>query len=75
LLPLAPQVSQVGNSALIDREAGLHPFGFELADVVLRQRRRADVAGFLDRGRGTGLTTVATVSVIGVIPVALRQDS
>jgi hypothetical protein len=37
LLPLAPQVSQVGNAALIEREAATlpldHAFGFELADV------------------------------------------
>ena len=37
LLPLAPQVSQVGNAALIEREATTlpleHAFGFELADV------------------------------------------
>jgi hypothetical protein len=37
LLPLAPQVSQVGNAALIEREAVTlpldHAFGFELGDV------------------------------------------
>jgi len=37
LLPLAPQVSQVGNAALVEREAVAlpldHAFGFELADV------------------------------------------
>jgi hypothetical protein len=37
LLPLAPQVSQVGNSALVEREAAALPldqaFCFELADV------------------------------------------
>jgi hypothetical protein len=37
LPPLAPQVSQVGNAALIEREAVTlpldHAFGFELADV------------------------------------------
>src|SRR6476661_8443340 len=53
--PLAPQVSQVGNAALIEREAVTlpldHAFGFELADVtpgaieVLRQCRRADGRG------------------------------
>jgi hypothetical protein len=36
-LPLAPQVSQVGNAALVEREAVTlpldHAFGFELADV------------------------------------------
>jgi len=37
LLPLAPQVSQTGNAAPIQRETVTlppdHPFGFELADV------------------------------------------
>ena len=37
LPPLAPQVSQVGNAALVEREAVTlpldHAFGFELADV------------------------------------------
>jgi hypothetical protein len=37
LPPLAPQVSQVGNAALVEREAITlpldHAFGFELADV------------------------------------------
>jgi hypothetical protein len=37
LLPLAPQVSQVGNTALVEREAASlpldHAFGFELADI------------------------------------------
>jgi hypothetical protein len=37
LLPLAPQVSQIGNAALVEREAVTlpmkHAFGFELADV------------------------------------------
>jgi hypothetical protein len=37
LLPLAPQVSQVGNAALIERETVSlpldHAFGFELADI------------------------------------------
>ena len=55
LPPLAPQVSQVGNAALVEREAITlpldHAFGFELADVgpaaieVQRQRRRADGRG------------------------------
>ena len=55
LLPLAPQVSQVGNAALVEREAVTlpldHAFGFELADVgpaaieVQRQCRRADGRG------------------------------
>ena len=48
LAPLAPQVSQVGNAALVEQEAVSlpldHAFGFELADIgpaaieVLRQR-------------------------------------
>jgi hypothetical protein len=37
LLPFAPQVSQLGNAALIEREAATlpldHTFGLELADV------------------------------------------
>jgi hypothetical protein len=80
LLPLAPQISQIGNAARIEREAATlsldHAFGFELADVgpaaieVLRNADALTVAGFLDRGRGIGLATGATVSVIGVIPVA-----
>jgi hypothetical protein len=59
LLPLAPQVSQVGNSALVEREAVTlsldHAIGFELADVraaaieVQRQGRRR----YAD-GRGLG---------------------
>jgi hypothetical protein len=83
LPPLAPKVSDVGNAALIEREAVTlplnHAFGFELADVVPGCNRGAaladarTVAGFLDRGRETGSATSATVSVICVIPVALRQ--
>jgi hypothetical protein len=52
---LAPQVSQVGNSALVEREAATLPldyaFGFKLADVgpaaikVQRQCRRTDGRG------------------------------
>src|SRR5260221_13300009 len=52
---LAPQVSQVGNAALVEREAVAlpldHAFGFELADVGpaaikgLRQCRRAGGRG------------------------------
>ena len=55
LPPLAPQVSQVGNAALVEQEAAAlsldHAFGFELADVgpaaieVQRQCRRADGGG------------------------------
>jgi hypothetical protein len=63
LLPPAPQVSQVGNAALIEREAVTlpldHAFGFELADVgpaaieMQRQCRRADgrcLSGSRSRG-------------------------
>lgn len=55
LLSLAPQVPQVGNSALVEREAVTLPLdhanGFELADIgpaaieVQRQCRRADGFG------------------------------
>jgi hypothetical protein len=55
LLPLAPQVSPVGNAALVEREAVTlpldHAFGFEFADIgpaaikMLRQCRRADGQG------------------------------
>jgi hypothetical protein len=55
LPPLAPQVSEVSNAALVEREAAAlpldHAFGFELADVgpaaieVQRQCRRADARG------------------------------
>ena len=80
LLPLASQVSQVGNAALVEQEAVTlpldHAFGFEFADVgpgAIKMRAYADaltIAGFLDRGRETGLAKVATVSVISVIPAA-----
>ena len=84
LSPLAPQVSQVGNAALIEREAVTlalnYAFGFELADVgpaAIEMQRYADaltVAGFLDLGRETGLATdersMATVSAIVFAPVA-----
>ncbi|MET4152944.1 hypothetical protein ABIC07_003463 [Bradyrhizobium sp. RT9a] len=33
------------------------------------------VSALLDRGRGTGLATGATVSVISVIPAASQRDS
>jgi hypothetical protein len=80
LLPLAPQVSQVGNAALVEREAVTlpldHAFGFELADIraaaIEVLRKCLTVAGLADRRRKTGLATGATVSVISVIPVALR---
>jgi len=55
LLPLASQISEVGNTALIEREAVTlsldHTFGFEFADVgpgaieVQRQCRCADSRG------------------------------
>ena len=77
---LAPQISQIGSAALIEREAITLPpdraFGFELADVgpaaieVQRQCRRAD-----GRGLGGSPSRGATVSVISVIPVVSRQDS
>jgi hypothetical protein len=81
LLPLAPQVSEVGNAALIEREAVTlpldHAFGFELADVgpaaieMQRQCRRAD--GRCLSGREAGLATdgrsTVPVSVIVFIPV------
>jgi len=83
LLPLAPQVPQVGNSARVEREAVTlpldHAFGFELADVgpAAIEVQRADaltVARFLDCGRETGLATdgrsTVPVSVIVFIPVA-----
>jgi hypothetical protein len=72
----APQVSQVGNAALVEREAATlpldHALGFELADVgpaaveVQRYCRRADGRG--DRGLETGLATdgrsMVTVSAV-----------
>jgi hypothetical protein len=84
LSPLAPQVSQVGNAALVEGEAGTlpldHAFGFELADVgrsaieVQRQCQCADRLGLLDRSRETGLVmdgrSMATVSAIVFVPVA-----
>jgi len=42
LPPLAPQVSEAGNAALVEREAVTlldHAIGFELADVVRLQSR------------------------------------
>ena len=60
---LAPQVSQIGKAALVERKNVTLPldyaFGFELPDVgpaaikVLRQCRRVDGRGFLDRDRET----------------------
>ena len=77
LLPLAPQVSQVSNAALIEREAVTlpldHAVGFELADVgpasieVQRQCRRADGRGLWKRA-----SSMVTVSVIVFVPVASR---
>jgi hypothetical protein len=43
--------------------------------VVIHASADALTVSALDRGRGTGLATGATVSVISVIPVASRQDS
>jgi hypothetical protein len=79
-------VSQVGDTALVEREAVTlpldHALGFELADVgpvaieVQRQRRRADghgLSGSRSRDRfGDGRRSMPTVSVISVIPVASR---
>ena len=60
LLPLAPQVTQVGNAALVEREAATlpqdHTVGCELPDVgpaaieVQRQCRRADGCGLSGSG-------------------------
>ena len=86
---LAPQISQTGNAALVEREAVTlpldHAFGFELADVgpaAVKMRANADaltVAGFLDRGRETGLAaggrSMVTVSAIVFVPVASRQHT
>jgi hypothetical protein len=80
LPPLAPQVSQIGDAALIEREAVTLPldyaFGFELADVrpaaIEVQRHWPDaltVAAPLAMG---GPSTV-TVSDISAIPVASRR--
>jgi hypothetical protein len=81
LLLLAPQVSQVGNAALVERIAVTHPinhaFGFELADVgpgaieVQRKRRRADGLGLSGwRSRDWAWRRTRAVSVMNVIPVA-----
>ena len=79
LLPLAPQVSQIGNAALVEREAVTlpmkHAFGFELADVgpaaveVLGQRRRADgrgLGGSLSRDRRPGFGRAISYPAAGV---------
>jgi hypothetical protein len=75
LPPLAPQVSQVGNAALIEREAVTlpldHAFGFELADVgpaaieMQRQCRRKT-------GSATDPRSIVTVSAIVFVPVGSR---
>ena len=86
LPPLAPQVSQVGNSAVAEWEAVTlrldHAFGFEFADVSsaaieeLRQCRCADGRGLLDHEREVGLETggwpMVAGSVIAFVPVASR---
>ena len=49
-----------------------------LLEGDISTRRPADaltLAGFQDRGRETGLSTGAMVSIISVNPVALRQDT
>jgi hypothetical protein len=80
---------QIGNSALVEREAVTLPlddaFCFELADVgpaaieLQGQCRRADGRGISgsrlrDRRLAAGGLSIGTVSVIGVIPV-VGQDS
>jgi len=63
-LALTPQVSQVGDATLVEREAVTlpldHAFGFELADIgpaameVQRQCDTLTVTRLADRGRETG---------------------
>jgi len=82
LPPLAPQVSEVRNAALVELEAApwrwITPSASSLLMYVRLQSRccaSADaltVAGFLDRGRETLMATGATVSVVSVIPAASR---
>jgi hypothetical protein len=77
LPPLAPQVSQVGKSAFVERKAVAlpldHAIGFELAYVgpgaveVQRQCDAPTVAGLADR-RPTGGRAMVTVSVIVFVP-------
>jgi hypothetical protein len=85
LLPLASQVSQVGNAPLIERESVTlpldHAFGFELADVgpaaiEVQRQRRADgrgLSGSRSRDRLSDGRAMATVSVISVIPVTTER--
>ena len=72
---LAPQVSQVGNAALVEQKAITlpqdHAFGFELADVaaaaieLLRQCRRADGRGLSgSRSRDSRLGDGRAIRVI-----------
>jgi hypothetical protein len=90
LPPFAPQVSQVSNAALVQREAVTlpldHAFRFELANVgpaaikVLRQCRRANGRGLSgsrskDRLGAMDGRSVVAVSAIVFVPVASRQDS
>jgi len=76
LLPLAPQISQVGDAAPVEREAITlpldHAFGFELADVgptaikVQRQCRRADGRGlWAINGDGFGLRVRSCCVAVG----------
>jgi hypothetical protein len=67
LLPLAPQVSQVGNSALMEREAVTlpldHAFGFELPSVgpaAIEVQRQGGCAG--GRGRGGSPSSTAALA-------------
>ena len=83
LLPLAPQVSQVGNAALVEREAVTlpldHAFGFELADVgsaaikVLRQCRRVDGRGLSGTGARDGLGEGGRLMVTAVSAIVFRS--
>ena len=83
LLPLAPQVTQVRNTVLVERQTVTlpldHAFGFELADVgpaAIECCASADalmVAGFLDSGREAGFATdglsVEAISAIVLGPI------
>ena len=81
LPPLAPQVSQIGNAALVEREAATlpldHAFGFELADVgpAAIEVQRANADALTVAGLATGWRSMATFSAIVFVAVALLQDS
>ena len=82
LPPLAPQVSQVGNAALVEREAVTlpldHAFGFELADIgpaaikMLGQCRRSYGRLRIRERLGADGRSMETVSAIVFVPVASR---